>query len=78
MQPITHFGYFQEGSVALAWKDEEICSTSNPSTPQRKGVHGSLAFPPFSDRFPPKCSNLENNSSGGFWLPFELGNVCVG
>lgn len=33
-----------------------------------------LPFPPFSDGFPP----MENNSSGGFWLPVEWGNVCVG
>lgn len=50
-----------------------------------KSIHTSkkresvrLPFPPFSDRFPPKCSHLEDNSSGGFLLPFELGNVCVG
>lgn len=47
MQPITHSGYFQEGSVTLAWKDGEICSTSNLSAPQRKGkgsVFPSLHF----------------------------------
>lgn len=52
------------------------CFRSIRTSKKRESV--SLPVPPFSDRFPPKRYNLVNNSSGGFWLLFELGNVCVG
>lgn len=76
MQPITHSGYFQEGSVTLAWKDGEICTTSNLSTPQRKGKGSVLPSLHIQIDSLRSVKIRKTIVAKRLWLPFDAECLC--